>query len=81
MTKKKKKDDSTAENTAEPSDDEEDNNDYDQGLVNGMFNPCQQTNLTMLLYVKVMFNGIEKDMIFDPRITPTFMLPDDLYND
>lgn len=59
---------------------EPDPNCYDNDLVNGMFIPCVQSHFRTLLYVKVYFNGIEKEEIYDNRLMDTLNLPEDLYN-
>ena len=62
--KKKKKEDPKSE-------------DDEDGLTNGVFNPCVNRRAKVLLYVRFTFRGIEKTIIYDHRATPKMVLPYD----
>ena len=68
MHKKKKKKENEDKNQDE---------DMEDGLTNGIFIPCVNRRAKVLLYVRFVFKGIEKVIIYDHRATPKMVIPYD----
>lgn len=50
----------------------------EDGLTNGLFNPCVNQRSKVLVYIKFQYKNIEKILIYDHTEYPVITLPNDL---
>lgn len=53
----------------------------DREIKNGMFLPMIERSNKILVYVKIQYQGLERDVIYNHRELPQMTLPNDLFDD